>query len=499
MAGPVVIVWDCGATNYRAVAVDSVGKVLAEAKAENSSVKQADSPQQWRVWDIDAIFGDLCSLTRKVANQIDASAVKALTITTWGADGAPMAGDGTLRYPLTSWQCPRTNELADRVKTMVDPQEIFTRTGYQVMSFNTILKLMWLRENAPESLEKMHAFVMVPGILTHRLTGEFSIDPTMAGTSMAFDAQNRCWDAKMLGLAGVDDGIFPRQYEPGQVIGAVLSSVADKTGLPAGVPVTAGGHDTQFALYGSGASLDQAVLSSGTWEILMVRAKAFEPSKQAFESGILIEQDASAGLVNPQFLMMASGALEWLRKMVWSGQDSSYENMTRQAEAVSPGSDGVVFLPSFVAESGPSAKYGTPGSIVGLGVNTTRGQVHRAALEGLSMQLKQALDVFSQTIGWDAKGVCIVGGGSRNALWNQIRADVTQLPIIVTEHKEATVLGAAMFALVGAGEFDSIQEAQETIDVRKTVVEPGSDVGAYADMYCRYVKLAENVGKAYKT
>jgi len=498
-AEPIVIVWDCGATNYRAVAIDRKGRIHAQASAHNAPVPQPEGRPEWRVWDLEGIFADLCRLTGEVMARIDASAVRALTITTWGADGAPVDREGRLTYPVISWQCPRTNDLVEEVRAMMPAAEIFRRTGYQVISFNTLLKLAWLRRHAPEIWDRTHRFVMMPGLLTHRLTGELSVDPTMAGTTMAFDASRRQWDGELLGWASVGPEIWPALVEPGRVVGSVRAAAAEKAGLPPGLPVTAAGHDTQFALYGSGARADEAVLSSGTWEILMVRTAAFEPGPDVFDAGVIVEQDAVAGFVDPQFLMMGSGVLEWVRRQFWAGEPEAgiYDKM--MAEAHSAGGGPLVFLPNFVSGTGPAAKFGTPGAVVGLGLSSTRGEVYRSALEGLAMQLRAAIDCFARTLKVSPTGIALVGGGSKNPLWNQIRADVTNLPVAVTEHKEATVLGAALFALLGVGEFRSIEEARELVNVARRVVEPGGDRAKYEPAYARYQRVTEALGAGWNS
>jgi L-fuculokinase len=499
MAKPVIIVWDCGATNFRAVAMESTGKILAEAKHPNQTVGQPGGKPEWRIWDIEKIFSDLCGLTQKVVAEISADRIKAMTITTWGADATPLDKKGQLVYPLVSWQCPRTEALMERVKKDGQAEKIFRKTGYQFMPFNTLFKMMWIHENAPEAWKNTYKFMNHTGILNHRLTGEFSIDATMAGTSMAFDIAARKWDNELLSLAGADESIWPRLVEPGETIGRVLPDVANTTGLPAGIPVIAAGHDTQFALYGSGAALDEAILSSGTWEILMVRAKPFAPGKETFESGILIEQDAAKGLVDPQFLMMASGTLEWVRKRFFAGEPDAniYSLMTGEAKSVPAGANHLAFLANFMPHAGPAGVYNTPGSIIGINVNTTRGEIYRAALEGLTMQLRHALEIFTATVPFKAKAIRVVGGGSKNPLWNQIRADVTGLPVITTKHTEATVLGAAMFALVGIGEFKSLEEARKAIDVGQSVIEPSGEKAAYEALYGRYLRLVKNVGPLF--
>ncbi len=496
MSKPVVIVWDCGATNFRTIAIDIEGRILAEARRENRPVRQPEGDSDWLVWDIEQIFFDLCELTSQVTSQVDNRAIKAIAITTWGADATPVDEQGKLVYPLISWQCPRTNYLVERVKQQISPEEIFRRTGYQVISFNTLLKMIWIKENVPDAWAKMYKMLTVTGILNHRLTGNLSVDPTMAGTTMAFNVVSRNWDEEMLKLVGADKSVWPELYEPGTIIGNVKSDLADNLGVPSDTPVIAAGHDTQFALYGSCGTSEEAVLSSGTWEILMIRTKAFEPSEDVFRAGIIVEQDAQRGLVDPQFLMMGSGTLEWIRNQFWSGEadERIYEKMIGEAQDVVPGADGLIFLANFMPQTGPAAPYKSPGSIIGLTVTSNRGQIYRAGLEGLSMQLRHALDIFSETLNFEAKGIRIVGGGAKNPLWNQIRADVTGLPIITTGHKEATVLGAAMFAFIGVREFKDIEQARENIDVGQEIIEPSVARDDYQGIYERYLRIVENLG-----
>lgn len=499
MASECVIVWDCGATNVRAVAIDAAGRILAAAPRSNDPVAQDSCDPSWRIWDIDRLYNDLCELTGKVIAELgDNTSVRAVTITTWGADGTVVDADGTPLHPLICWQCPRTEPQADQVRQNPGAETLFTRTGYQIISFNTLLRLMWLRQNAPDALDKAHTFMFTPGLLSHRLTGQCSVDPTMAGTSMAFKVTTRVWDNDLLALADVDTSLFPDLVEPGQVIGQLTADAATRTGMPAGVPVVAAGHDTQFALYGSGASLDQAVLSSGTWEVLLLRTPVFSPDAGALTAGIIIEQDAVAGRLNPQFLMMGSGVLEWIRDHFYSqhaNADNIYDIMVGDARTIHPGCDGVTLVPSFVAGTGPAKPYNTPGMMQGLQLGTGAAHIYRAGLEGLTFQLRHALDAFKESVNFTADGVCVVGGGSKNPLWNQIRADVTNLPVTVTDHKEATVLGASRFAFVGAGMFDTVDQACEAVQITRTVIEPSADRAVYDELFERYMTAVTKCGQ----
>jgi len=492
MADELGMVWDCGATNLTVAAVDAAGRIRASAGRPNGPVPQPGAPDDWRIWDLDGVWASLCEASREVCGQVDRTGIKAVIVTTWGADGAPVKRDGTLTHPPIAWLCPRTAPLTDRIVEQVPARDLFMKTGYQVISFNTLLRWMWLRENEPEALDQADGWLMMSGLLNQRLCGEMSIDPTAASTAMAMDSGRRDWSPELLALAGMDASCFPEWVQPGRVIELITPQAVEATGLPSGTAVVAGGHDTQFALVGSGARPEEAILSTGTWEIATIRVDRFEPNDVGFSEGLIIEADCLPGLWDPQMLMMGSGVLEWLGKGFYADAGEGeclYALMIEEAEKAGPGAGGVTLVPSFVGDTGPTAKHGTLGTVTGLTLNTTRGDLYRAGLEGLSFQLKDALRILSEATGFTPAGLRVVGGGSKNPLWNRIRADVTGLPVTVTEQKEATVLGAGIMALVGAGVFASPEEAVASIEFGQRTVEPGTDAPGYAELWPRYAQL----------
>lgn len=483
---PQVIVVDCGSTNIRAIVVDEQGRVVASAGRSNEAVPQAGQPRGYIIWEVAEVWDKICAVCREVAAA--AGEVQALTLTTWGADGAPVRADDSLAYPVICWQDTRTEELARQIGDYADPARIYEITGYQVIPFNTLLRLMWLRQQVPAVMENTQ-WLMMAGLLSLMLTGERSIEPTGAGTMMAMDMAARDWSPEMLQLAGVDRSFFPRWVEPGEVIGQLRAEAAAQTGLPVGLPVVAAGHDTQFAAIGSGARPGEAILSSGTWEILMLREPRFQATTQSRADGVITEADAVAGYYNPQLLMMGSAVLEWLRDYFYhdlEAGEAAYETLATEAAQAGAGAGGVALLPSFVAATGPAKRYHTHGTLLGLTITSDRGQIYRAALEGLTFQMRHALEALQNSCDTRASLIRVVGGGSKNALWNQLRADVTGLPVATIEQKEATVLGAAMFAFHGTGHFDTLEEAQQALAGGAQIVEPAADQALYEGLYVRY-------------
>jgi len=140
----------------------------------------------------------------------------------------------------------------------------------------------------------MDAFVFMPSIFVQKLTGEFITDKTMLGTSMLGDLKTRSASKEILQTIGIENK-FPNLVEAGSIVGRIQSKAAIETGLPENLSVLSAGHDTQFALFGSGANENQPVLSSGTWEVLMVRTKEVSTDKDAMENRITNEMDAVPG------------------------------------------------------------------------------------------------------------------------------------------------------------------------------------------------------------
>jgi L-fuculokinase len=501
MSDKCAVVFDCGSTNITVIAISPEGRILASASRPNEFAPDPAGPDGWLAWSMDALWQRICDACMEMLARTHGIEPIAATVTTWGADGAPVRADGTLSYPPIAWACPRTEYLAARWPSVMDLWDTYRETGYQIIPFNTLLKLIWLRENAPAALDAAACWMMMPGLFSHRLCGEMSIDPTAAGTTMAVDMSARAWSPRMLGLAGLAPDFFPRWVEPGGVIGNLSASAAADTGLPAGIPVVACGHDTQFAAVGACARPGEAILSSGTWEILMLRDPNYNPTRLGFDEGVLLELDSQPGLWNPQFLMMASGVLEWLRDLAFAdlaGRPDPYAVMVAEAEKVPPGSGGVMVVPSFVPSTGPTKKHATRGTVLGLELATTRGHLYRAALEGLGFQLRQALGILAGATGYDIKALRVVGGGSKNPLWNRLRADVTGLPVVTIAQKEATVLGAAIFAFVGAGEYSSVDEAQDAVRGGEEVLEPGPDRAVYDEPYARYCQAPPALEAYYR-
>jgi L-fuculokinase len=479
-----VLILDCGATNVKACLVDTRGKIIASHSLANETVPDPDYAGGL-IWDIESIWNKLSTCSRKICSGIRDTEIIAVTVTTFGVDGAAMKADGTLCYPVISWQCSRTGEIEKNISKYADPEWLYKISGLQSYHFNTIHKLIWLRENRPDVLEEMDHYVLMPSLILHKLTGRFVTDTTMAGTSMLTDLKKRTFSDEILKPLGLDQSIFPTMVEPGTVIGKVTEAAAESIGIKPGVAVIAAGHDTQFAIIGSGAGVNQPVLSSGTWEVLMVRSPAATLQIPLRESGITIEFDSRPGLVNPGVQWVASGVLEWIGRILYSDlpeTDSKYSTMISEAADVPPGSGGVTVIPELF----PGGYSGKKGNINGFTHETRRAHIYRATLEALCYYARNGLEKLQKAGDYMAENVICVGGGSKNKLWNQIRADVLGIPVRALDMKETTALGAALVAFTAMGVYATVEEAFQALDNQYAEYFPGKDSVTYSRLYNDY-------------
>lgn len=466
-----ILCLDCGATNVRAIVVDAKGNLLAKASQPNNTLAGDENPD-YHVWDANRIFEQLSECAREAMASIPDVSIKGVTITTFGVDGALVDECGELLYPVISWKCPRTAEVMKNIGKYLSQEELNHISGVGEFAFNTIYKLIWLREHQPELLKKAHAWLFISNILAQKLTDVMATDRTMAGTSQLTDIHTGDFSDDILQKIGVSPTLFPPIVEAGGVIGKITAEAAQKMGLPLeGVPVISTGHDTQFAVFGSGADKDQPVLSSGTWEILMVRSSRAELSSEDYADGATAELDADPSLRNPGLQWIGSGIIEWVKSTCYAGE--TYDTMDAEAAQVPPGCNGVTLVPDFL----PSGE--SKGSINGLVLGRTRAHIYRAAMEALTLRLKSRLARLESVGGFQSNCLVLVGGAARNKIWTQMRADILHLPVKVSKVSESTVLGAAMFAFAGAGVYASPELARDAFGIQYEIYQPGEQAKDY--------------------
>jgi len=448
----IIIVLDCGATNVRSVAINEKGRIIAQESFANNT--QEDPFYKGGViWDTQEIWQKLSKATKTVVSQINSHNIIGVTITTFGVDGAPYDKNGKQLYPVISWACQRGNTILNDLYAKIPLEALYKTSGVNHFHFNTIYKLYWLLQHKPEILSNTHHWLFMPSVIAKNLTDTLYTDASMLGTSMMGDLKTRDFSDDILSVLEMHRSQFPSLKQAGERVGGLTEKASQELGIKEGIPVYAAGHDTQFAIFASGAHHNEAVLSSGTWEILMMRSSKTELSEENRKNGVTVEFDAKSSLYNPGIQWLGSGILEWIKNTLFvdvKDRDDIYDIMISEAKAAKEST--IDFGVDFLSEEG---------FIKGLNIQSTRGEIYLAALNSLALKAKDNLLVLEQLSGTKINSLTVVGGGSKNKLWNQIRAEKLGIEIKTNPQTETTVLGAAMFAFYGAGLYDSPESARE--------------------------------------
>lgn len=322
--------------------------------------------------------------------------------------------------------------------------------------------MAWLRRHEPQVWERAAHVVGSYDYIAFCLTGAYSVESNWALESGFYDLNRRAWSPELLALAGVSADLLPAIFQPSDVVGGVSAEAARLTGLPAGTPVVAGTADHVGAAFAAGIKQDGDLLikfgSAG--DVL------YSADRLTLDPRLYIDFHDRPGKYLLNGCMATSGSmLKWLTREFF-GEDlpaaqahgqTIYQFLDEQAEAIPPGSDGLVMLPYLLGEKTPILDPYARGVIFGLTLSTARPHLYRAALESVAFGFRHHVEVLREG-GQSPRRVVASEGGARSAVWRQIAADVLGLPIGSLARDPGAALAAAFVAGMGAGVFRSWDE-----------------------------------------
>ncbi len=340
----------------------------------------------------------------------------------------------------------------------------------QTFALSALPRLLWLKQNRPALYEQAHQMTMISDWVLYMLSGVMASDPSNAGTSGIFDLATRQWDKAQAESAGIKD-LFPPVYESGSVIGKVLPQVADKLGLSSNTLVVMGGGDVQIGTLGLGLTRPHqaAILGGSFWQqVVNIDCKIPAP----LDRSVRINPHVVAGQSQAEGITFFSGLImRWFRDALCDGMP--YHELEARAMSVPLGSYGI--LPIF----SDAMRYGhwihASPSFIGLGIDPDKYHKYsmfRSLEENAAIISSINLDQTVRFSHASLDHVVFAGGAAKGKLWTQIVADVLGLPLHIPVETEATSLGCAICAGVGAGIWSSFDEATQAVVKTARIVEP---------------------------
>ena len=483
---PALLGIDFGTTTFKAVIFDERGNRLASAAVEPPRQEVTIDGCVAEVWPAEALWECVCELLQQVTAGVSVP-LDGVAIVELGLIGIPMLSDGRAGYPAVAWMNPPDPLVG--MSRELDNDEIFASTGNRVNPIYPPCWISWLRHHDPTFPREMSSWLYSGDYIAYRLSGEMAVDYSMASQTTVFDQYTLAYRADLLDAYGLNPEIFPSPRPAGTQLGVVTDSAAATTGLAPGTPVMIGGADFVSGVYGSGI-LDPgaAGIITGTWECTVVCSDKPETGAALADGAAICDPHVAPRRWSVRIENLSGDVTEWYRNEFYqrpqADSPTSWEEVVGDAASVPSGSGGVVFIPHVFGSYGPILDERARGAFIGLSNQTTRAHLTRAVYEGLCYQSRHALEVLEDGMARPTERVVMMGGGVKNVVWTQIRADVIGRVVEVVDDPDVTPRGAAMIAGVGAGVFADFHEAARSLAPTTSPVDPRpEDSNRYRDMY----------------
>ncbi|HVF11310.1 MAG TPA: xylulokinase [Abditibacteriaceae bacterium] len=457
---------DIGTSGTKVLAIDETGKVAASASAEYPLL----TPRPlWAEQHAEDWWTATCDCLRRVLATVPPTDIAGIGLS-GQMHGLVMLDEkhGVLR-PAILWCDQRTQAQCDWITETVGMETLVAETANPVLTGFTAPKIIWARDNEPHLYKQARMFLLPKDYIRWKLTGEFATEVSDASGTSLLNVPERRWSDVVLAKLEIPSEHLPRVYESYEVSGQISEVGATATGLRQGTPVVGGGGDQAAGAVGNGI-VQSGIISVTTGTSGVVFAFADKPT---VDPALRVHTFCHA-VPNKWHVMgvmlSAGGSLRWYRDTLCPAEKhvadlmdiDPYDLIAREASTAPAGSEGLVFLPYLTGERTPYPDPHARGAFVGLTVRHTKAHLARAVLEGVAFGLRDSLEIL-KSMNVSIGNVRASGGGARSELWRQIQADVFCFPLSTINADEGPALGVALLAGVGAGLYNSVEEACSTV------------------------------------
>lgn len=494
---------DVGTSGTKAVLIDESGTVKGSATAAYPLY----TPQPlWAEQDPADWWRAACEVIRTLFEQtgVQPSAIAGIGLSGQMHGSVFLDESHQVIRPALLWCDQRTAGECEWITETVGRERVLQLTLNPVLTGFTAGKIIWLRNHEPQHYERVRKILLPKDYIRFRLTGEFATEVSDASGTALFNVRQRDWAYEMLDMLNLPNGWFPQVYESPEITGRISEEAAGQTGLAAGTPVAGGGGDQAAGAVGTGI-VESGIVSSSLGTSGVVFAYLDEPAVDPEYRTHTFCHAVPGKWHVMGVMLMAGGSLHWYRDTLAEQEKQAaqaqgidaYDLIIRQAMQVSPGCDGLTFLPYLSGERTPYPDPYARGVFFGLTLSHTRAHLARAVLEGVAFGIRDSFEIL-HAMGVKVREVRATGGGARSPEWRQMMADVTGHPHATLNAEEGPAYGATLLAGVGTGVWSSVPEAcRAVLQIQSRTQPDPAQAARYAPPYQTYRALYPAVRHLY--
>ncbi len=494
---------DAGTGSIRAVLFDTDGNQIEVSQQEWIHLEE-DGVNNSMSFDFKTNWTLVTDCIKDVIDKsnIDAKDILALSSASMREGIVLYDSDGNELWGVANVDARADLEVKYLKENFKDIEDEFYKISGQTFALGALPRLLWLKNNRPEIYKKVASISMISDWILARLGGVISIEPSNGGTTGIFSLKNRSWDKSMASKVDIKDDIFPPCVETGTVISTVTEKASLEIGLHTDTKVVMGGGDVQLGAIGLGVVDvgDVAILGGSFWQQIVNIKQDTSPPK---DMSIRVNPHVVSNLSQAEGITFFSGlVMRWFRDAFCDMQKleakkrgiDTYTILEEMARSVPVGSNGIV--PIFSDSMKYGKWYHASPSFLNLSLDANlcnKASMFRSLQENACIVSKINLDKIKEFTNIEIDAIVFASGASRGELWCQILADVTGCKIKIPKVTEATALGTAMSAGVGAGVY------KDLITASKTLVKWDREYTPNLENYKIYQDISKKWEEVYKT
>ena len=475
---------DLGTSGNKAVLYAEDGTlVYSVTKSYGLHVENAN----WCEQNADDWWGAVADATREITELYPAKDIAVVSFSGQMMGALAVDKDGNPLRNSLIWADMRATAEEACLRSQISMWDHYRITGHRISGSYGGPKMMWIKNNEPEIYAKTAKFLNAKDYIILKLTGNFVTEYTDASSTNLWDQHASRWSDTVVGLSGLDASKLPDALPSTAVAGKVTAQAAAITGLLEGTPVVCGGGDGVCSAIGTGCirpGIAHSCMGTSSWIALTAQKPLEDPSMKNNTWPHIVP-----GYYLPFGTMQCGGgAFNWAVGELYAHEiaervgGSKFAVPTMEAEASPLGARNLLFLPYLIGERSPRWNPKAKGVFAGLTLEHKRGDMLRAVMEGVALNLGVILKSMLDC-GCVVDDLVVVGGGAKNALWRRIFADVYGVKIVKPMNTdEATSMGAAVTGGVGVGLFDSFDVMDRFNKTEDETLPDAANHAAYAEI-----------------
>lgn len=453
---------DIGTSGCKASIVETSGRLSSEAYQEYFLISEKPG---WQELDPDQVWTAVVNVLKNALTHHRGPAIRAISVSSFGEATVAINREGAVLCNSMIYIDSRGLDQANHLRSRISDERVLAITGTAIDPMYSLCKIMWLKEHRPHIYQQTWKFMLFADFILFRLGARPATDYSLATRTMAFDVVHKKWSREMLDAAGIDPAKFCDPVLSGTPIGVLSPVVSKAFYLPQDVMLVAGGHDQTCAALGAGVIRPGlAVDDLGTTECI---TPVFD--QPILTSAMASNYYASVPHVLPDlyvtyaFTFTCGSVLKWLREILGNSFASEaalkdqnvYEYLIEQA---SPEPSSLFVLPHFAGAATPYMDHASKGAVLGLTINTQRGDLIKGVLEGLTFEIMLNLERLAAA-GVEVEELIAVGGLSRSAAFLQLKANMMGKKVTTLKVSEAGTIGVAILAGTACGVYRDVPAA----------------------------------------